>query len=88
MTDRATAIAKVEGWLQTAASVSRDDVRQLLVDIGYLEETAADYRSVWLYYREGWPRVTLMSTIPELPVGYLHRLCNTLLPYLQREHSA
>lgn len=87
MTDRSSPIATLQHWLQTDGGVSREDIRQLLLEIGYSEETAADYRAVALYYRPGWPRLTLMSTEPELPVKYLHRLCNTLLPYLESEHT-
>lgn len=85
MTGYSSAIATLRQWLQTGEPVRTEEVRKLLTSIGYSEETAADFRSVWLYYRQGWPRITLMATEPVLPVGYLHSICTKLLTLLLSE---
>lgn len=87
MTDRSSPIATLERWLHDQTGANRDAVRQLFLDCGYSEEQAADYRSVWLYYRDGWPRLTLMAANPDVPVGYLQRIANKLLPLLRAEHT-
>ena len=81
--DHSSAIATLEGWLQDQTGVTRDVVRQLLIDIGYEQVTAADYRVVWLYYRAGWPRWSLMSTNPNVPVGYILDIANKMIPLLR-----
>lgn len=88
MTDRSAAIATVRTWLQNDAGVSLAELWQLLDSLGYTEERAADFRGVILYYRPGWPRFMGIGGDPEVPVGVLHRICTSLLPYLNREHSA
>lgn len=87
MKDPSSVLYTLEGWLRDASGVDQRTVRQLLVDCGYTEEVAADYRSVLLFYRSGWPRWTLMANNPAVPVGYLQRIANTMIPLIKGEHG-
>jgi hypothetical protein len=60
-------------------------VRQLLRDVGYTEEPARDYRVILLYYRQGWPRWTIVTGKPFLPVSYLQQIVTKMIPILSGE---
>lgn len=78
-------IATLQGWLDGNYAVSREDVRQLLLDCGYVEEPASDDRTVLLFYKTGWRRWSLIGTEGAVPVEYQQQIAETLIPLLLAE---
>jgi hypothetical protein len=85
MMERSSAIAALQEWMKDSASVDRDGVRKLLTELGYAEETAADYPSVLLFYRKGWPRWTLMANNAAVEVEYRKQIARTMISMLEKE---
>lgn len=85
--ERAEALEALRGWLVTGALVGREDVRQVLEAVGYVEEAAGDYPGVLLFYRRGWPRWTLMAKNPSVDVEYRKQIATRLITLVEEEEK-
>lgn len=83
--DPQEAIATLTEWLDDSCLAGLDDVRQLLLALGYEESPATDFRTVILYYKQGWQRWTFMANEPSIPLEYRKRIARWLIDRLTKD---
>ena len=88
MIDRASILERVRSWRSNPQSASKDEILNVLAELGYQQFPAHDFREVMLCYPPGdktheWRRFQFMTSNPHVPLSRITLIAEQVERYLE-----
>lgn len=89
MTAPASILQTVQGWIADPHSATKDEIVNLLIQLGYQTYPATDFREITLFYPPAektaeWRRFQLVTENPNVPISRIVSIAREIERYVER----